>query len=428
MASHTDILARLNGVLPPDREVRIADLRTLFTQDPEAVYQVALSELPESSPMAARGLQRLARTLSVLMRDGFAVQSAANQNYARGRQGGILPLDDGQPDLEFVQRLYTGSDYSSKMESQKRSRECLDFFLEDHAWDAGIRGTRLLRVAPEDTYAILAGSPRYQYESLLDSAREVVRCPSVVYKGLRHDGPMKTEGFAFCGIPSRRHMNNGKPKVPPNGFTFAVFANHDGYVFDWDWIPAVSKESPLPRNPDERFPHGKQVSGVHGELLVGSLRLREPEKFRPKQAWFSREGDCVFWYHSDAESYADRYDEYLTAFFDASNLDPHRQEKDACVGFKLKMVSQLVETVKRWAKPDTNEGIIVQFDQDRVEVELAFLMRAWAEAALPGTQELLPGMRLMEKLGKAGVEALSEKTPITIPQRSRDERQSFQSA
>lgn len=426
MPNPTEILQRIASVLPADREVRTLDLRTLFERDPETVYQIAVYGLPESASTTARGLEQLVRTLSILMRDGFSVESTANQQYARGRQGGILPLDDGQPDLEFIQRLYSGSSYSSKMDSQKRSRECLAFFLDGHPWDAAVRATLMLRVAPEDAQAILGGLPRYQFASLLDCAREVVRYPSVVYRGLRHDGPMKTEGLAFCGNPSRRHMNTGDPQDPPSSLVFAVFANQDGYVFDWDWIPASKDDHRLPRNAEERFPHGTPVSGVRGELLLGNIRGKPVGPFRPRQAWFSQQGDCVFWYHSEAESYADRYDEYLTAFFDATTLSPNRGEKDACVGFKLKMASRLYETARKWARPNTNEGIEVRFNQDRVEVELSFLMKAWAEAALPNTQELLPGMRLMESLGIQGRSSLGAKTPIEIPKSSLKEFRELQ--
>jgi len=85
------------------------------------------------------------------------------------------------------------------------------------------------------------------------------------------------------------------------------------------------------------------------------------------------------------------------------------------------MVSRLFEMVQKWARPGTDEGIFVGFDRDRIEIELSFLMKAWAEAALPTTQELLPGMRLIEWLGTQGVSALQAKTPIEFSRRLLDE-------
>ena len=264
-------LQRINPFLPTDRPVALADVRRLFQQDPEALFQVAIHGVGDQTPIAARGLEQIARTLSVLMRDSFSVESAAQQSYALGARGGVLALDDGRNDLAFLQDLYTGTGYRSKLASKPRTRESVDFFLEDQPWDDGVRKVLLVRVAQDDAAALLGGLPRYQYEALLDCAREVVRSPAAVYPGLRHEGAMKAEGLAFCGIPSRRRMNNGETQEPPPGFTFVVFVSPNNFVFDWDWVPACKDNPALPRDVDERFGAGP-MHDVQAELLLGNVR------------------------------------------------------------------------------------------------------------------------------------------------------------
>lgn len=409
MPVESNIVQRVSPVIPRDRAVTTCDLQALFDRDPDGMYALALTDLPSDAPIAVRGLQHLARTVSVLMRDGFVIESAANQKYAQGYKGGIIPLDDGAKDEAFIWKLYTGYGYASKMESQVRSVECVRFYLDAHSWDEQIRATKLLRVAPDDVHAILGGLPRYQYEALLDCAREVVRSPSVVYKGLRHMGYMSRDGYAYCGRPSRRRLNSDQFTEPSEKFVFIVFVSPDGYVFDWDWVPADPTNPSIPRNAEERFPDQQTDSDVRGEILLGNLRGKTPSPFRPGSAWFSQKGDCVFWYFSDVETYADRYDEYMTVFFDAADSE----RIPACVGFKIKMVSHLKETVQRWARTPS-EGIVVTANPERIEITLAFLMKAWAEAALPRTRELFPGMRLIEALGEQGTKSLKEKANSTL--------------
>jgi hypothetical protein len=395
------ISQRIIRFLPADRPATFAELRQILEQDADALFELAIYGGGDDASIAVRGVEWLARTLSVLLRDGFSIETAAQQSYARGNRGGILALDSGRDDIVFLQDLFTGSAYGSKLESKKRSKSCVDFFLEDHSWDESVRQGRLLRVARDDAAAILGGLPRYQYEALLDCAREVVRCPAAVYPGLRHEGAMKSKGMAFCGIPSRRRTNDGSIQEPPEGFTFVVFVNPSDYVFDWDWVAASNYNPAIPRDADDRF-LGEPLDGIRAELLLGNVRGMELAPFEPQRLWFSREGDCVFWYQSDIEAYAGRYDEYLTSFF-ALDL-PNRQK---CVGFKIKMVSYLIRTAGDWARTP-HEGIVIEFHPDSVTVDLRFLMKAWVEANLPRSRELFPGMRLIESLGKEAVDALEK--------------------
>lgn len=224
---------------------------------------------------------------------------------------------------------------------------------------------------------------------------------------------MEADGWAFCGVPTRRRMNDGTTQPPPEGFTFVVFADPQGCVFDWDWVPSLQANPAIPRDAEERF-DAPPVPNVHGDLLLGNITHANPAAFKPGRAWFSEKGDCVFWYIDGAESYAAREDEYLTAFYQLSD-DPKKS-----VGFKLKMVSKLFETIEKWAKYP-GEGIQVNFNADPVRIDLKFLMNAWLAANLPRSQELFPGMRLMEKLG---LKELQESSPtVDIPKSALQEMQ-----
>ena len=160
MPNNETITQRLAKFLPTDRPATLADIRKLYQQDADLLFQIAIQGVGDDAPIAERGIEWLARTLSVLVRDGFSIESAAQQSYARGNSGGILALDEGHDDIAFLQDLHTGSAYSSKLEAKPRSKECLDFFLEEHPWDEAVRQMRMLRVAPDDAAALLGGLPR----------------------------------------------------------------------------------------------------------------------------------------------------------------------------------------------------------------------------------------------------------------------------
>src|SRR5205085_6780570 len=90
----------------------------------------------------------------------------------------------------------------------------------------------------------------------------------------------------------------------------------------------------IPRDASERFTD--RVAPVDA-VLVGIDDLR-PGDFKP-QPWYSRRGDCIFYYISDLPSYASRVNDELTVFlsFDASNQ---------MTGCKVKNVSRIWKDVR----------------------------------------------------------------------------------
>jgi hypothetical protein len=395
----SDIEAEVAGLLPKDRPSTLSDLRRLYERNHDAVFRLVTQELDAGAGIDVRGFQTLCRVLSVLMRDGFRIESRANAHIAMGNRGGYLVLEDSSDDKAFLEALYSGGARKIDFQGRPATRACLDFFLSEFVWDDAIRKMRLLRVAPDDANALVAGSPRYQQHSLVDCAREVIRSPYKVWRGLRNDGPLKGKGWAYCGIPSRSWSKEGERRESPAGFTFIVFTDDDGFVFDWDWVKSDPVDNSLPADFTDRFER-PEADAAPCELVLGNVKHDVSVPFDPTRAWFSARGDCVFCYFEEAESFSAREDEYLTAFYSLS-------KPKECVGFKLKVVSRYVRTVRDWAERD--EGIKVEFDRDKVRVDVRFLMRAWLSAKLVQSAELGDAMRLMQKAEKRRFD------PILVP-------------
>ena len=77
-------------------------------------------------------------------------------------------------------------------------------------------------------------------------ARRTVLAPTWVFKGLkRGEGGLSkvNNGWAFCGKPRKAYRNDGTPFPAPEGMVHMVYADEEGYVFDWDWV----RENPMSR-------------------------------------------------------------------------------------------------------------------------------------------------------------------------------------
>ena len=79
--------------------------------------------------------------------------------------------------------------------------------------------------------------------------RPANRARTCVFKGLKHgegDFPKVNDGWAFCGKPRTAYRNDGTPIPAPEGMVHMVYADGDGYVFDWDWVSRESGEPGYP--------------------------------------------------------------------------------------------------------------------------------------------------------------------------------------
>jgi len=65
----------------------------------------------------------------------------------------------------------------------------------------------------------------------------------------------------------------------------------------------------------------------------------EPSAFNPNNAWYSKEGDCIFWYSSDDPAFAKRVNDDLTLFISLS-------DRKTTVGAKLKNIQRILEMRK----------------------------------------------------------------------------------
>ena len=166
--------------------------------------------------------------------------------------------------------------------------------------------------------------PPYIVHQLIKCGPAVVSAPIAVFRGLRTSGePRIQSGWAVVGRPASRYDNSGRAIAAPKEMVFAIFADADGLVFDWDWIESDPSHNSLPEASPDRF--ARRVPTPQIELDLGDIALG---KFTGGFASHSWVGDCVFTYVSDKPAYAKRVDAKLTVFRDFA--------KHTAVGFKLK--------------------------------------------------------------------------------------------
>jgi hypothetical protein len=190
----------------------------------------------------------------------------------------------------------------------------------------------LLRLDEQDRTAVISGMPAYNVFALRYSAVELVRSATVMYRGLRREGTLR-RGFALCGPLSQAFDNSGKSITAPAAKVFVVYADPEGYVFDWDWVDEDPNHPGYPVDAELRFV-GDPETVLPEVVLIGVDDLVEAT-FNPQQAWPSLRGDCIFCYFSDEFAYADRINNDLTVFRSVMTKEP--------TGFKIKNVRWMLE-------------------------------------------------------------------------------------
>jgi len=385
------LLERIAPFVPSNRPASLSDVKALYESDREAFYTLTTTDLPRSVGTDVVEFQALGRALAVVVRDGFTIDSKVRTPVALGLEGGVLALGNLEEDAEqFLERLFSDSESQKSVPGQPVSRECVAFYLDSFAWEATVRSAELLRLSPEDARTVTAGLPGYQYYQLIDCARQVVRAPTAIWDGLRDDDP--NWGTAYCGTPSRSWDNSGHRCHAPAGYVYVVYADPEGFVFDWDWVKADPTDPALPMDHASRF-HKRRDSCGSGELLLGNL-AHDLSAFRPGAGCYSSKGDCVFFYFGEKPAYAKRIDDYLTAYFPLSSSGDNRS-----IGFKLKYVSRLINVARRYRR-GKDEGIVLSYQPDPqyVGIDVLFLMRAWIKEGWPEVSELAKAMELMQEL------------------------------
>jgi hypothetical protein len=116
---------------------------------------------------------------------------------------------------------------------------------------------------------------------------------------------------------------------------YCVYADPEGYVFDWDWAPEDPGRPGYPDQYRQRF--ANQIAEPTEAFLLIPPDLM-PSPFKQK-AWHSQRGDCMFFYASDSPAFAKRVNDDLTEYraFGSSEL----------VGCKVKNFSELISKVMK---------------------------------------------------------------------------------
>jgi hypothetical protein len=139
-------------------------------------------------------------------------------------------------------------------------------------------------------------------------------------------------GWAICGKPNRAYDNDGCKLPPPADMLYMVYADADGFVFDWDWVAEDPHHPGYPLDNDFRF---GDLIRQPGEFVLDLPADLPVVSFDSAVAARSARGDCVFCYMMDSPSFGARINEDLTVFYSLS-------DRDKITGFKIKNVQRIL--------------------------------------------------------------------------------------
>jgi hypothetical protein len=314
--------ARFPSLEGSDLDGTIESLVQVFSKDPDLFFRLATERIDPSAADPISELSALAHKVRDIVSHGYEISFTATEAEVKGTGQTIgFKRESAEKVRSFLAAVngigrgtVSGRDYRGRTASEAE----VMFVLGDRStWSADelrlqermAEVPSVLQISDEERAAIQDGTPAYCVHALLKSATRVVQAPSAVFRGLRHDGQLQN-GVAYCGNPKRAYGNDGQPiSESLAGFIFVVYADAQGYVFDWDWVEADADDPSVPRDAAERFTTSVEAPSA---VLVGLDDLRAGE-FKPGP-WHSRRGDCIFYYISDAPSYASRVNDELTVF------------------------------------------------------------------------------------------------------------------
>jgi hypothetical protein len=292
-------------------------------------------------------LSALAHAVRDIVAHGYEISSTASEGELRGAGRMIrfsrASIENVRSFLAAVNGVSRGTVGGKDYRGRDASEAEILFLLGDRpSWHADElklqklleESPTVLRLADQERMALEGGTPAYCVHALQKCATRVVQAPSAVFRGLRREGRL-SEGIAYCGDAKRAYGNDGQPiGAELDGFVFVVYADAQGYVFDWDWAEAETNDPSVPCAASERFTARIEAAAA---VLIGADDLHAGN-FIPN-AWHSRRGDCIFYYISDAPSYASRVNDELTVFlsFDAAH---------EMTGCKVKNVSRIWKDVQ----------------------------------------------------------------------------------
>jgi hypothetical protein len=325
-------------------------LMRLYEADREAFYLLACEGLSDNGDELTQLLADLARQVRSAVRGTYRFEQHGDsgETVIKPRSGASLSIPDHL--VARVKRFLLevdgkgssdrpGKDYEgrpvSEAEVQFKLGERSDWEREQERTRARCEAKPFVFRVHEEDLRSLQTLPPYVTYGLTNCAKKTLLAPTAVYRGLNRGSraPQRLhDGWAVCGKPKRAYDNGGHAAPAPAGMLYMVFADHNGYVFDWDWV----REDPVlpghPLNMELRF--GNPVKESR-ELVLDLPDHLVPGKFDATKPAPSRKGDCVFCYMKDAPSYGERINEDLTVFYSLS-------ERETITGFKIKNVQRIL--------------------------------------------------------------------------------------
>jgi len=384
-------------------------LMALFREDGEAFYLLACDGVSAESPARLVELAELAKRVREAVRGSYQVESSDDAAHLVGArvERTFIPPNLAGDVVAFLRAVdgkgtqdAPGKDYEGVAISEAEAR----FQLGDRAtWESERSALQerldakplVLRLDEVDVKH-LATQPGYVTFGLKELARRTGLAPRQVFRDLKRGEAYPDNlrgGLAFCGKPRRAVDNSGRAVPPPEGMVFVVYADADGYVFDWDWVEENPHGTGCPVDSEIRF-NDPIVLGQDASLQLPE-HLPDPQ-FDWTQACYSPRGDCIFCYITDDVSYACRINSDLTVFRSLS-------DRNKITGFKIKNVRRILEE---------DQDIVLAHDPDLiVSVQSALL------ATLKGHREA--SVRIYEVFIEA-FKQVKHPPKVRVPARRRE--------
>jgi hypothetical protein len=326
-----------------------AALMALYRTDREAFYLLACEGVGDDADATIRAQADVANQVRFVVRSTYQIEPGGSPAEAVliSRSGDTLFLPAQMvPEIKrFLLEVdgktvstVQGKDFIGTQVSEAEAR----FKLGDRStWETDrqrLQARRsakplVLRVDPQDLKA-LEFQPAYIRHGLLNCATKTVLAPTVVFEGLnRGEGSPERlrKGLTFCGKPRWTYDSAGQRHPAPEGMVYLVYADQEGYVFDWDWVKENSGDPGYPIDWPIRFGNPIKLSAdaaleLPSTVVAGAFDL--------SKAAYSERGDCVFCYICDEPAFAHRYNSDLTVF---------RQfgVNETITGFKVKNVRRI---------------------------------------------------------------------------------------
>lgn len=349
----TDLEARIQSGLGSDWDPTQSPwdgLTRLYEADREAFYLLACDGLSSGGDEITRPLADLARQVHFAVRGTYRIeQNSGGEAVIKPRSGATF-LVPGHLVARVKQLLLEidgkgssdrpGKDYEGRPVSEAEVRFKLG---EPSGWETDQDRIRarcetkpiVFKVCEEDLISLQTLPPYVTY-GLTQCARKTLLAPTAVYQNLTRgsESPQRLrEGLAICGKPDRAYANDGRAESAPHGMLYMVFADKDGYVFDWDWVREHPDDPGHPRDPELRFgillkESRELVLDLPDHLVSGRFDATKPA--------LSQTGDCVFCYMKDSPSFAERINEDLTVFYSLG-------KPETITGFKIKNVHRILK-------------------------------------------------------------------------------------